>query len=149
MEVIVIIILMLGAIGLIQSTIKNSRIKAADRAAKDLITESKYEKMLNDLNKLKDKFNKNKKEEVDLNKVNKYISEENENIGEYTKICPACNRGTLVQRRGPYGIFYGCSTYPRCEHTQKRIQRTRKAKTTNPIFGEMFKEDLNKAYKTK
>lgn len=31
-------------------------------------------------------------------------------------ICPKCG-GTLVQRNGRYGSFYGCSNYPRCKFT--------------------------------
>lgn len=33
-----------------------------------------------------------------------------------SEICPGtgCSGGFLVQRRSQYGLFYGCSTYPRC-----------------------------------
>jgi DNA helicase IV len=34
-------------------------------------------------------------------------------------VCPGCEHGVLVIRRGPYGGFYGCSTFPRCRHTEK------------------------------
>lgn len=33
-------------------------------------------------------------------------------------ICPKCG-GHLVERRGKYGIFYGCSNYPRCRFIAK------------------------------
>jgi len=33
--------------------------------------------------------------------------------------CPKCQKGSLVSRKGPYGAFLGCSTFPRCRHTQK------------------------------
>ena len=33
-------------------------------------------------------------------------------------ICPKCG-GTLVERSGKYGKFYGCSNYPNCKFTQK------------------------------
>lgn len=33
-------------------------------------------------------------------------------------ICPKCG-GRLVERRGKYAIFYGCSNYPRCKFTVK------------------------------
>jgi len=33
--------------------------------------------------------------------------------------CPYCG-GLLVQRKGPYGIFLGCSNYPECKYTQKK-----------------------------
>jgi DNA helicase IV len=28
--------------------------------------------------------------------------------------CPRCKEGVLVPREGPYGRFYGCSTFPAC-----------------------------------
>lgn len=31
-------------------------------------------------------------------------------------ICPKCG-GRLVERRGRYGMFYGCSNYPKCKFT--------------------------------
>jgi DNA helicase-4 len=31
-------------------------------------------------------------------------------------ICPRCGKGTMVQRKGPYSIFLGCSTWPRCNY---------------------------------
>jgi len=33
-------------------------------------------------------------------------------------ICPNCG-GQLVERKGPYGAFYGCSNYPKCHYMQK------------------------------
>lgn len=33
-------------------------------------------------------------------------------------ICPLCG-GTLVQRKGRYGRFYGCSNYPECKYILK------------------------------
>lgn len=34
-------------------------------------------------------------------------------------VCPGCSNGILVVRRGPYGEFYGCNTFPRCRHKEK------------------------------
>ena len=31
-------------------------------------------------------------------------------------VCPRCG-GMLVERRGKYGCFYGCSNYPKCTFT--------------------------------
>jgi hypothetical protein len=31
-------------------------------------------------------------------------------------LCPKCG-GKLVERTGKFGIFYGCSNYPRCKYT--------------------------------
>ena len=33
-------------------------------------------------------------------------------------ICPKCN-GVLIERKGPYGKFWGCSNYPKCKFVQK------------------------------
>jgi DNA helicase-4 len=35
------------------------------------------------------------------------------------EVCPTCGKGTLVARKGPYGEFFGCSTFPRCKYTKK------------------------------
>lgn len=35
------------------------------------------------------------------------------------RICPRCN-GNLVERSGKYGLFYGCSNYPKCKFTMKK-----------------------------
>ncbi|MEV7396718.1 UvrD-helicase domain-containing protein [Aeromicrobium sp. NPDC092404] len=39
-----------------------------------------------------------------------------------TSICPECREGTLVSRSGPYGAFYGCTSFPRCRHTAQYIR---------------------------
>lgn len=51
--------------------------------------------------------------------------------------CPDCKTGFLVPRKGPYGIFLGCTKYPKCKHTRKvapgpradntRVGQTRRA----------------------
>lgn len=42
------------------------------------------------------------------------IKTENEKIANM--ICPKCG-GTLIQRKGKYGEFLGCSNYPKCKFT--------------------------------
>ena len=34
------------------------------------------------------------------------------------ELCPVCSNGFLVQRKGKFGPFMGCSTYPNCKHTR-------------------------------
>ena len=34
-------------------------------------------------------------------------------------ICPNCG-GKLVERKGQYSVFYGCSNYPKCTYTKKK-----------------------------
>lgn len=31
--------------------------------------------------------------------------------------CPACD-GKLITRDGKYGLFYGCTKYPKCKYTE-------------------------------
>ena len=38
--------------------------------------------------------------------------------GEPELSCPVCG-SALVKRKGRFGEFYGCSSFPRCRHTQK------------------------------
>lgn len=33
--------------------------------------------------------------------------------------CPECGAGVLRQRTGRYGVFWGCSNFPRCRYTSK------------------------------
>ena len=35
--------------------------------------------------------------------------------------CPKCKKGTMLERKGRYGIFYGCSAYPKCKSILKTI----------------------------
>lgn len=30
--------------------------------------------------------------------------------------CSECG-GTMVEKNGRYGVFYGCESYPKCKHT--------------------------------
>jgi DNA helicase-4 len=39
--------------------------------------------------------------------------------GQSVEICPGCGRGALVDRRGPYGAFVGCSRFPMCRYTAR------------------------------
>ena len=34
------------------------------------------------------------------------------------EVCPVCRQGVLAERRGRYGPFLGCSTFPACNHTR-------------------------------
>jgi DNA helicase-4 len=35
------------------------------------------------------------------------------------EVCPQCGKGTLVERKGKYGAFLGCSSFPACKHTRR------------------------------
>lgn len=38
---------------------------------------------------------------------------------EQGKICPECGIRTIIEKRGRFGKFYGCSNYPKCKHTER------------------------------
>ena len=46
-----------------------------------------------------------------------------------TEICPKCEQGSLVPRKGPYGPFKGCNRFPKCDYKfnapRKRAQLNR------------------------
>ena len=48
------------------------------------------------------------------------VSEEDKqkHIDDIKTKCPYCG-SELVERKGKYGSFYGCSTYPKCRYTRK------------------------------
>ena len=74
------------------------------------------------LNEIKDLLEKNnitdrtiKKQHVKIIKNNIKISKNNEK----NMICPKCGN-TLIERKGKYGDFIGCSNYPKCRYTIKK-----------------------------
>ena len=65
---------------------------------------------------------------IELDKSQEYLSVEHKKQVKqkdkevqqkiYTGICPRCG-GTLIERKGKYGKFYGCSNYPKCRFTHE------------------------------
>jgi DNA helicase-4 len=41
-----------------------------------------------------------------------------DNCSFKVRICPACKDGYLTLRNGKYGHFYGCSSFPKCDHIE-------------------------------
>ncbi|WP_101048967.1 topoisomerase DNA-binding C4 zinc finger domain-containing protein [Macromonas nakdongensis] len=35
------------------------------------------------------------------------------------ELCPECGQGFLTIRKGKYGLFHGCTGFPRCKFTKK------------------------------
>ncbi len=54
--------------------------------------------------------------------------------GEPLEPCPdpACGRGILQLKSGPYGEFYGCSRFPACDYKRKVAQDSHGAGQTKP-----------------
>lgn len=69
-------------------------------------------------------------------------------------LCPTCGMGFLVRRKGKYGTFLGCSSYPRCKTTKpvgwinkNAREEVRKAKEVQKeLYTKEFIEDLKEAY---
>lgn len=56
---------------------------------------------------------------VDKFKLMEYMKMADTGVPEVqAPVCPKCGSG-LVKRRGKYGAFLGCSTYPDCDYTEK------------------------------
>jgi DNA helicase-4 len=34
------------------------------------------------------------------------------------ELCPECGQGFLTTRKGKYGLFHGCTAFPRCKYTR-------------------------------
>ena len=58
-------------------------------------------------------------------------------------ICPVCKeglpagrQGTMVEKRGRYGLFYGCSNYPKC----KTIIKSKPTGNLCPLCGSLMME---------
>lgn len=62
---------------------------------------------------------------------------------ELQEQCPVCHEGHLTLRKGQYGKFLGCSSYPRCKHTVAINEAQKKYR--NNLMSE-FKKDLEEAY---
>jgi len=57
---------------------------------------------------------------IDGQKLIKYIrlaEKETKPIVEKIEKCPQCG-GNLIERKGKFGKFYGCSNYPKCQYTE-------------------------------
>ena len=82
----------------------------------DKITSYK-EKIIDNIDELKDKIIINNIVDKDMRK--KHIVNIKTNKQEYdNEICPKCG-GRLVERKGKYGKFLGCSNYPKCRYVRK------------------------------
>lgn len=55
--------------------------------------------------------------------------------------CPSCVNGKLLKREGRFGIFLGCSNFPRCRY----VKNIRYDKIEMPVI--VSKSKLNNNYK--
>jgi len=64
---------------------------------------------------------------IDGYKLIRYIKmtkKDKEKSSKTIQVCPRCG-GNLIQRTGKFGVFYGCSNYPKCRYTTN--QKTNKS----------------------
>lgn len=47
-----------------------------------------------------------------------------------SEVCPTCKEGFLVRRKGKYGVFLGCSRFPRCKQTKNIYTDNRRPAAT-------------------
>jgi hypothetical protein len=57
--------------------------------------------------------------------------------------CPKCKSGTMIERKGRYGKFYGCSNWPTCNYVKDFKEMKQEQKQ---VIKENFLNDLKKAY---
>ena len=79
---------------------------------KQRFTHEEVESFANKLFTLNVSSRESKKEHVATIKTK--VSEKKDSIK--SGICPRCG-GNLIERKGKYGIFLGCSNYPKCRYT--------------------------------
>ena len=72
------------------------------------------EEIINNVDEIYDTLIKNNMKDRKLKR------EHNRNIkhNDYSK-CPKCG-GSLIEREGKYGVFIGCSNYPKCKYTKDK-----------------------------
>lgn len=101
----------------------NVKVKAKNVTQVDFINDliKSYEKEIlkEDLNKIKNKIEK--ENIIDKASRKNHVKDIRTTIEENQKkeenmICPKCG-GKLVERQGKYGKFIGCSNYPKCKYT--------------------------------
>ena len=89
----------------------------------DLIKSYNNEIIIEDLSKIKNKIEQNNITDKEIRKshiknIKNTVKENNDK--EKNMICPKCG-GNLVERKGKYGKFIGCSDFPNCKYTSKNI----------------------------
>ena len=96
--------------------ITSNKLLRTIRSYKNIIlTEDEVNKIVMELSGLPRLDKKMRKKHVDDIKKDVVTKRKKINAG----VCPKCN-SVLVERIGPYGRFWGCSNYPKCNFTQKK-----------------------------
>jgi len=94
--------------GVVNSTKYLEHLQNPQRLGEELKHEIKDEKELRESNILKRERSKQLKVTQSIEKILKKVTYE-------TKYCPICANGKLKLINGPYSIFIGCSSYPKCK----------------------------------
>jgi ssDNA-binding Zn-finger/Zn-ribbon topoisomerase 1 len=53
-------------------------------------------------------------------------------------VCPSCHKGAIRDIQGKYGIFYGCTEYPKCSarFTQYDLNQLVDPDPSEPAYGD-------------
>lgn len=65
------------------------------------------------------------------NLIKKTLGENFKGSGAVKK-CPQCGEGHLIKRNGKFGLFYGCSNYPKCRYTEQLQEQTPQQPSETP-----------------
>lgn len=114
-----------------------------DNVAHDLLNDD----FINNLNDYKNKLEKiayfKKSGSIDCS-TKKEANFFQSHINVLFNTCPKCNNGKMIERKGKFGKFYGCSNFPACKYTKNFKELDLEYKTS---VKENFLEDFKKAYK--
>jgi ssDNA-binding Zn-finger/Zn-ribbon topoisomerase 1 len=60
-------------------------------------------------------------------------------------LCPDCG-SKMISRKGQYGVFWGCSTYPKCKGTRDSMGRSKldRAEERGKDYEADSKDETNK-----
>lgn len=81
--------------------------------------QDKRSEIATELQNKSEKLNKLQKEHIDLSTTLESLEEQVKENNNGT--CPKCGKGHMVERSSKYGEFIGCSRFPECKHTQKKL----------------------------
>lgn len=76
--------------------------------------------IINDVDNIVDTIVSNNIKDKEIKK--EHISNIKNKIDKDINKCPLCGNN-LIEKKGKYGIFIGCSNYPRCKYTRNDINR--------------------------
>lgn len=96
-----------------QRQVSNEELQTVNQALEQLTIKDPKQKRLVHKQHVEVIKNKQKKSAEKPHSINVVITS-----SDSSTPCPKCG-GQLKKKKGKYGVFYGCSQYPTCRHTEK------------------------------